>query len=505
MQGAWANRSTGLPGPRRWAASQQGWAWAAAILVGIGVGLSVILSTYYVEKPILVAGVIGLPIYIIVSLRWPELAILALVGITAGVINKDWMPLLRLGPVSLHIPDIMLGVLLGIVFVRSMASPGARIVRSPLSLPLILFMGALLIAVANSLLVYHIDANQVLRGIRPLLQWLIFIPVVQLVRGEQALRRLIAGLWMLTVLLSMAVIVRDMIPDLHPAILPVTTVTLSTADAYFAGVTRVYMAGDRLLYVMVPVTVASLAVHRGGHVRSALLLIMLGMLSFWLVRSFQRNYWLTITLSCALLPAFVIGAERIRLIGRLLPFVLGFVLLVMAQQVIDPGGAAQMQAAVLDRAESLLEDLTRTDSSVQWRLIESQYALQQIARHPLLGIGVANPYRPPLEFEAGMFILDFYAHNAYLWIAVMAGLAGLLPFVWLCMSFIIRALRMGPRIKDAGLRAVCVGFGVAFVGVMVSNLVAPNLVQNWSLSIYPLMMGINEIVYRAEAVKGHTS
>jgi hypothetical protein len=76
------------------------------------------------------------------------------------------------------------------------------------------------------------------------------------------------------------------------------------------------------------------------------------------------------------------------------------------------------------------------------------------------------------------------------------GTPALIFFLWLCFRFLYRGFRTWPQISDPTQRAVVLGFTLAFVGQMVSNLVAPNFIQNWVLIIYPIMMGINELIYK---------
>ncbi|HSR29570.1 MAG TPA: hypothetical protein VLY63_03325, partial [Anaerolineae bacterium] len=73
------------------------------VLVSLGVGLAVIISTHYVDNIKLLIGLFGGLAFVLLTMRWPEFGILCLVGFLSGLIRLSWLPLLRLGPVSLHI------------------------------------------------------------------------------------------------------------------------------------------------------------------------------------------------------------------------------------------------------------------------------------------------------------------------------------------------------------------------------------------------------------------
>jgi len=469
---------------------------ALMILSGCAIGLAVIVATYFVDNPKLVAGVVGGLAFAVLTIRWPEFGILVLVGLGNGVVDTDWLPSLHAGPISMQIPDLVLAYLLGLVFLRVTFRSGLRVLASPLSLPLLLFCGAILLSIANAVISFNVSANESFRTARVVTQWLAFFAVIGLVRDGRSLNRLMVGLWLLSGALLIGVIFPSFFSDLP--LMSISDVALETAGRSFDGVTRIYMAGDRLLYVMIPVALASIAMaQEGGKLwRFAAL----GGLLFWLSRSYQRNYWLTIALSCLALLVMISAQERLRLMKRLTP-ALGVTLVVLAVLLtVQPGQIGRQVYASAVRLGSMLEDPSRTDSSMQWRDMENYYAVRQIAQHPLFGLGMASAYRPPLEVEAETN--DFgtwsykYMHNAYLWIAVMMGSVGLLPFLWLCAAYLLRTLRHMHEIRDERFRSAYIGFGAAFAGMLVSNWVAPHFVQSWALVIYPVMMGMNEVAYR---------
>jgi O-antigen ligase len=141
------------------------------------------------------------------------------------------------------------------------------------------------------------------------------------------------------------------------------------------------------------------------------------------------------------------------------------------------------------------------DSSVQWRVLETDYALQSIAQHPWLGIGLANAYRPILDRDQYAYSerpeigLRYYIHNVYLWVWVDMGLVGLIPFVWLIGCAVIRGFARWRKVSDPKMRVAALGITLAVFGQAISNLVAPNFFQTWSLFVFPLLMGVSELIY----------
>jgi O-antigen ligase len=168
--------------------------------------------------------------------------------------------------------------------------------------------------------------------------------------------------------------------------------------------------------------------------------------------SFQRNYWITMLLMVGLLFLLVNWAERVRGLQWMTVGVV--VLMVMAA---IPGvGLNNYIVAAQDRLfRGMQVDTLVEDKSAQMRVMETEYALETVLARPVFGIGMGNVYRPWMPDdayfrpEAPRLGLRWYAHNAYLWLWVMAGAVGLVPFLILYGLFIWRGLRYWRHMKGS--------------------------------------------------------
>ncbi len=59
----------------------------------------------------------------------------------------------------------------------------------------------------------------------------------------------------------------------------------------------------------------------------------------------------------------------------------------------------------------------------------------------------------------------------------------------------VRGFKHWRKVKDQKLRSVALGFTVAYLGMVISNFVAPSFVQDMNLVISPVIMGMNENIY----------
>lgn len=468
------------------------------LLSSIGIGLLVIVSTHYVHNIKLVIGLVGGLAFILLTMRWPEFGILSLLAMLSGLVSVSWLPVLHLGPISLNISDAIILVLLGLLFLRTTTRPDYTLFGSPLMLPLALFIGAFLFSGIYAVIYQDIHANTVLRTIRVLFLWITFFPTIELIRSERSLRRLLNGLLLFAVILLIGVI----FPNKLEPLLYIEERAAGTGSEMYTGVTRVYYAGDMVLYAMIPVQVAALAMVKRGN--QLWRIGFLSVLFYWLFKTFFRQYWLTLIVACMLLIFFLTNRERSRLIKRIMPAILvGFLVLVILF-VTQPTRVERVIYILTDRLGSLLQNPLRNEGSLQWRANETYAALTQIYRHPILGIGLANSYRTPMAGEADNMYSNWaykYVENGYLYIAVMMGLVGLLPFLWLCSAFVLRIFRTQHEIRDASWRAIYLGFGVAFLGMIACNIASPTFVIGTRLIFFPISMACCEIMLRLEREK----
>jgi O-antigen ligase len=462
------------------------------------IGGFVIIATYYADNLKLLVGLIGGIAFVLLTMKWPELGILSYVALLSGLVPLSSLPALHFGPISLQISDAILIILLGLLFVRATAQPNFSLFSSPMLMPLLLFIGAFLISAICSYLLYGVNLNTILRTLRVLILWIMFIPTLQLVRDERSLRRFLSGLLVFTFILLIGVL----FPNRFSPILYVEQTQIGLSGQMYADATRIYFAGDMILYAMIPVTVASLAItkKRNQFWRIGLL----GLLVYWAVRTYFREYWLTLAVICCILFLLLKASERARLIARTAPVLFALVFIGIILFSVFPGQTNQILSPVINRINTLRQN-PLNEASLQWRLIESDYALQSISQHPILGIGLSNTYRPPMASESDITSYEDwtsrYIENGYLYIALYMGLVGLIPFLILCMIYLIRSLQYQNKIMDDDLRAVYLGFGLAFLGMLACNIFSPTFVFGTRLIFFPVAMAISEIILRLEREK----
>jgi O-antigen ligase len=235
--------------------------------------------------------------------------------------------------------------------------------------------------------------------------------------------------------------------------------------------------------------------------------LVVAVLALGLLSTLARNVLVSGAVSFGLLFVALRHGQRVRL-AEMLMFI-GFLSALLVAGLLVAGEAGSL----LRYADLYLERITRMFSAdivaegenLQPRWLEIQYAWEKLKGSPILGIGLYNPYRP--AFYVGEPVqLRHFLHNAYLALWIKTGLPGLLSFLWLSVLFVKRAFENWRRVGDcfAGacndrggrlMRAAVLGSVVAFVGLLISNFVAPTFVQPGSLAVFGLIFGINEALF----------
>ena len=131
--------------------------------------------------------------------------------------------------------------------------------------------------------------------------------------------------------------------------------------------------------------------------------------------------------------------------------------------------------------------------SLEIRRLENKYALEQIAKHPVLGIGLGNTYRPIFWKDD---TLTYYMENGYYWILMDMGIPGLLFFMMFYLRFLVRAYMNRNAINDDFLRSALTGFMLSGIGILPMVIVNPIFMQWFSIVVISLCIGLSENIIR---------
>jgi O-antigen ligase len=182
-----------------------------------------------------------------------------------------------------------------------------------------------------------------------------------------------------------------------------------------------------------------------------------------------------------------------------LVIVLLLAMILGATSLLSESRTSSFLEASLARMATLANPDTVNESSLQWRFVETDYALQQVVSHPLLGLGLGAQYRPfdsRIDYVGQGWDARGYIHNAHLWIMVDTGLLGYACLVWLSILFLIRGFQHWREIKDPKMQSLVLGTTLAYLGLLFTALVNPIFMQWGWVPVLGIILSVNEVVFK---------
>ncbi|MBN2469711.1 MAG: O-antigen ligase family protein [Anaerolineae bacterium] len=440
----------------------------------------------------LVGGIIG----IVLFLKRPEVGILGILVLTGSVVFEDMLPLVPIPVGSLHIPDVIMLALFGLVMLRWFVEEDFKLVRTPLDLPLLAWLVIMLVSTVNGLVQGQTDFNLAFREIRVQSYLLLFFAVTNLIREKRQLIWLIRGFFGIALLVAIVMMAQFMLGEDLP-LLPGRVEVLNTEGESFSGITRILPPGQGLVLIG-GITMLVVMVFEGFRRHSLWRMLQVGLLLVAVIMTFNRNFWVALVLALMLIVWLTRGRARER--SRLFQWAaIGLALIIVFLIVIalvPDMPFADLAYAAFDRFASLFEADTfqSRDSSFRWRDTEYHYALPQILNHPLLGLGMGARYRPLTSLDHNAFDGRAYMHNGHLWVMVKIGMLGFGALAITAGLYLWRALKYWQFLPGPQMRGIVLGFGLTFIGAIIGSIVNPIITQwGWTTAL-GIMWGISELI-----------
>jgi O-antigen ligase len=461
------------------------------LIVFIAVGTLVSLLLLTIPPNFIYLMLSGIFVLAII-LRRPELGILIIVVLTSSIVFEESLPLVPIGVGSLHISDVLLLFMLGTLGYRYFTDKSFTFVKSPVNTPLLLFVAASLLSATISVTHYGADFNDIARLFRFISYYLLFFLITNLITEKGQVRFLIKALFAIAAVVAATMVLQAIIGD-SIQLMPGRIESAATFSNEFETL-RILPPGQTLVFVTFITSICALVFVQDKPVLfsgSFCLVLLLGM---GIILTFNRSYWVAGILAVMILLMMTATENKIRLVALLT------VVLISAGSILAMFGGTEGKLgatvdAVSERFSSLFAGSELEKSGpVRDRRIENEYAVEQIKRHPLLGIGLGNDYRPQIYGPDDK--LNYYVHNAYLWLLTDLGIVGFLFYFWFYLRFLISTARNWKRISDNFLKSVVAGFMISAIVILLMALVIPLFMEWFSIVVIAVMMGLTETIIR---------
>lgn len=469
--------------------------WHMMLLIAIGALVALFLLT--IPSNYIVLALIGIFVLAII-VRKPEIGILVIVTLTSSIVFEESLPLIPFGPGSLQLTDILLLFMLGTIGYRLFVDKSLTFAKSPLNIPLLLFLGCAALSAALALVRYGVNFNDVMRLYRLINYYLLFFLVINLVTETAQLKFLIKGMFAIAAVVALAMIAQ-VIAGESVQLMPGRIESAVSIYRQYATL-RILPPGQTLVFVSFITTICLIVFAKDTPVIFSWLFLLALLLGMGTLLTYTRSYWVAILIAAVILFLVTAAESRMRLAT-----LLTVVLLLGGSVIVLVGGTegtlGTTVSAVSDRFASLFAGRELSESSsLDFRRIENEYAVAQVKSHPILGIGLRNDYRP--EIYGSEDKLTYYVHNSYLFLLTDMGLVGFLSFFWFYLRFLHRAITNWKRIADNFLKSALVGFMISGIVILPMALVIPLFMEWYSITVIAVMIGLSEaIITHSEMVE----
>jgi hypothetical protein len=184
-----------------------------------------------------------------------------------------------------------------------------------------------------------------------------------------------------------------------------------------------------------------------------------------LILSFRRNFWIALVLG-GLLLVLVASGRR----GRQLMIpaaTLAALALFLGYGALS---TSQSDSPVVARVQSLSPTKLESGAYDRYRIDEQRNVRAEIARSPLVGIGLGVPWtaRYPLAVSFGSALRD-YSHVVLTWYWLKMGIIGVAAYLLLMGTAVVTGIRLWRGSGDDLMRIPGLALGIGFVGLVVAE------------------------------------
>ena len=390
---------------------------------------------------------------LLLLVRLPRLALAALLGSVVAIEAPDLI--FPFGEASydpvfsgLTIPDILLLVLM-VGTALELRRAGARPrLPEPFTLPLLLLVAAVAAGAATGYFA-GVAPAELVRAATPL-AYLILVPLltVNLLTNDGQLRLFAAAAAALAA---------------YKGLTGAASSLTGAGETIEGGSISFYEPLANLL--LLAFVLAGLAALIRKVSLPAWVVVMVPVAAVALLLSYRRSFWIGAVLGI-LLVALVASRRR----GRALAWIAGVGVCLVLAAALTFGQGGQAYGGVAGRARLLEPGQFGSTSGDRYRLDEQRNVLADLRDSPIIGIGLAEPWR--VRYPLAESHDRRYVHRAVLWYWLRFGLLGVAAYVWLMGTALWAAFGVWRRHDDAVIRVCALALLGAVAALVVVELTA---------------------------------
>ena len=397
-------------------------------------------------------------------LRFPFATALVLIGLTDSVFGDSFFAH-QVGPVTVRPYELALFCLLALSVLR----PVKRTWGGSTGAALAIFLALVVVSAAIAVSAGRAELTEAFNWARPLALLTIFYVVIRLFPEPEQQRSLLLGAAVIAAATGAIALLAFLGAGFTHSLQESGEQAIRSEEG-LGSLSRVRLPGLGAGYALFWYAAVQIMSRRG---RQRLLWsgLLLG-IGVDILVSFNRNMWVGIVVGLFLMTILGGPFVRNRIAGSVAMVVAGLVAVIVFS---SSASSDQVIAPVLRRGETILNpSKTAGENSLQDRAKETRIAWKTARENPLLGVGAGASFgvisKHPVT-SGSIFVgvatePQLFLHNQYIYLILIAGVPGLIAFLWFLLSSVAFALRRSPR--DLAILAC----GVGITLIMISSVVA---------------------------------
>lgn len=443
---------------------------------------------------------IGLPV---IWLLWahPTAGALTVLMLTSSFFPAEAIDL-RLPVGGLDLRDLTLLFVLGMLVLRQWQKGTLTIPWWPVSALLTLFLALAVFSAAYALLYRGVAPNWAMSELRILVFYTFFFVIAWSITTRRQMTILVLGAFILADVTTVIIVVQQFLGRDNPLLAAMASgggwrVWDAGDGGTGFGAVRVIPPGHVLMYLLSTLAFGLMVVSRESTARRMFYVGQLLFIGIGLLLTFTRAQWLASAIAFILIFVNLTPNEKRRLFGYAFVGVL-ITLIVYGSfgaQLERALGQAPITETITQRVMTMFQpEETLETGSLQWRVYETDKALEAIAAEPVMGVGLGNSYRDTTHLYWGSMANNVrftrFVHNSYVYIATKMGVSGLAVFLWFCLAFLFFGWRWYKSVTDEHFKRIALGVLASFVGLMTWSLSHAHFMQVESTAVVGLMAGM---------------
>ena len=449
----------------------ENWVILAFVLISMVAGICILTSQFYIPFILIL-----LSTYVILMIKFRLIGIITIIALSMGVVNVLALPTITIMGGDFDLRDFMFFLVCFIELIRMLYNKSSFQKNSFATLFIILYL-IIGFSIFRSIFFLNLSKVNIFREFRHLMFYSIYFIGLMNIRTKNDIDVILKTIIVLSGIVSLMHIFQGVtgIPIMEGRL-----ETASVGEIEFTGAKRVLSPG--IVFVIFSFYYLILnVIYRNYIFSKKYVYLSISLFLAMLIMTFGRMTWISIFFGYFIMAFLLKKTYRKRL---LYAFIIGSLILIIAVTVIPV-----YRTAFTERYLSIFSSETYRGSSLGHRYTENKYALRNIIKNPLLGIGIGNSYSYNLwgsEFKTART----YIHNGYLYFILKFGFLITIPLILLLIKVLHKSYKVSKVKNNIMFSMIGICLIATIFRLLITNITQPDFFHYSTATLIVTLLAI---------------